>query len=881
MKKLIFTMFSLTAIILLFPVLFLHAQTLEMQKSILMNKEENEEFKRQREKWIEDMHRVEPGVNWRIIEQENQNARIELRNKAIDKYLSGTNYYKKELFDVSVGNAGFAGKWIEKGSNNQAGRIHTADIDFDNDIIYAASAGGNIWRGTIGMQNWICLDNGLQFKNIRLVKALNTAKGKEPLILVAQGGPAAFYYTKNSGLKWEKSKGLETVASWGSILRPVIVNGTNNIYVLCNEWDYNRSRQITTIYKSTDLGQNFKLIKTSDVENYYCDIWTPRYDRNDIYFIRKDTISIIQKDSVIDISTYQINNGFNQISQILLQGSVVKGKIELTAGLRGRDVDSTYIYFSADSGKTMIYSGAAPARVFETNSFMVSHSDPQIVLLGSTDLWRSYDGGASWETVNGWGEYYGSPRTKLHADIPGVMNFRDKAGQERYLIGTDGGLFESRDDMQTVNNLSLNKLAVSQYYSSYTYRDNDSVIFAGSQDQGFQRCLVDSGTTLSFEQTISGDYGHLSSSDGGTHLWFNYPGFTMIYIGANNKNYQSYNLRFPGGNWLWFPPVIADMYDVNSAFLISGGTSESGHRMNSLIWKLKYNGTGIVFDSTSYDFNNKNDGSQVSAFTQTLLSDKYQYALTNNGAFYYSSDAGANWNVNENFKGPGAHYFYGSSAITSASKLGKLYVAGSGYSNAGCYLSNDHGMNFTPLDSGLPKTMVYSIDATPDDDFLFAATEAGPYVYIAAEKVWYSLASPDSPDQTFWGVEYIPKIKTARFCTYGRGIWDFKITNYLLDVKDINPVSAQKASINVIPNPIKNNSVINISIVQPTFATIKIYDMAGKMVNEIFKGELSAGTTDLNWNGTSYNGTSLPAGNYLLILTHDGRCDFQKIVKSL
>ena len=44
-----------------------------------------------------------------------------------------------------------------------------------------------------------------------------------------------------------------------------------------------------------------------------------------------------------------------------------------------------------------------------------------------------------------------------------------------------------------------------------------------------------------------------------------------------------------------------------------------------------------------------------------------------------------------------------------------------------------------------------------------------------------------APDQTYWSVEYIPELLTARFGTYGRGIWDFKMDeNYNLMIGDIN-----------------------------------------------------------------------------------------------
>jgi hypothetical protein len=46
-------------------------------------------------------------------------------------------------------------------------------------------------------------------------------------------------------------------------------------------------------------------------------------------------------------------------------------------------------------------------------------------------------------------------------------------------------------------------------------------------------------------------------------------------------------------------------------------------------------------------------------------------------------------------------------------------------------------------------------------------------VYIAEDEEWTDLAGISAPDQTYWSVEYIPELNTARFGTYGRGIWDF------------------------------------------------------------------------------------------------------------
>ena len=90
------------------------------------------------------------------------------------------------------------------------------------------------------------------------------------------------------------------------------------------------------------------------------------------------------------------------------------------------------------------------------------------------------------------------------------------------------------------------------------------------------------------------------------------------------------------------------------------------------------------------------------------------------------------------------------------------------------------------MNEGLPNTLVFELASTPDDAYFFAATEVGPYVYIAEEGVWEDLAGISAPDQTYWSVEYIPELNTARFGTYGRGIWDFIMDNESIISGDVN-----------------------------------------------------------------------------------------------
>ena len=172
----------------------------------------------------------------------------------------------------------------------------------------------------------------------------------------------------------------------------------------------------------------------------------------------------------------------------------------------------------------------------------------------------------------------------------------------------------------------------------------------------------------------------------------------------------------------------------------------------------------------------------------------HMYVLTEDGDFYYSSDFGENWVQTMFFSGPNSHYFYGSTIWASQTELGKLYIGGSGYSNPAVYISTNHGQTFEIIDQGLPNTLVFQISGTPDDLILFAATEVGPYAFSDNEGQWSLISGIHAPDQTYWSVDYIPEIRTARFGTYGRGIWDFVLEdNYQYYLGDVN----QDSNINI------------------------------------------------------------------------------------
>ncbi len=716
-------------------------------------------IKEGRKKWIDNMHRSHPDVDWKKINQKNRKLNtdkvIELRKALLE---SKDFQDMLDNYEVIV-DRDIEGEWVERGSNNLAGRIRTADIDFNNNNIYCASSGGNIWKGTLGGDNWKSLNDYMQILGITFLRILDIEETQRLLIGSESNG---FYYSDNEGLTLNKADGLGNY----SIKRFIMQSGTNNIYALVNS-------SPRSIYRSTDLGENFELFISLDESQgipwegiSHFDIFTTRYEENDIFLIN-------------DTSFYQLrNNALTLVSQlpgtssgnVLLTGGQSLNSIFLYAYIDGR------IFKSINGGSTWIDKGDAPSDWWWVNGFNSSNLERDKIFIGGMEAFGSLNGGDNWSLINPWWEYYDDIEGKLHADIPEIRFYLDEEYNEVALISTDGGLYISDNYLESVQNISLSGLGVSQYYSTYSQKFRPYSIFAGSQDQGLQKSITNNDGVQDFEQIISGDYGHLVSGNEGVGIWANYPGFTIFYSDIINSN-SNVSLDFPGSGYLWIAPLMEHPYTSEKAILGGGGINGGNHLI-----ELSVQGNQLTYSEQQFNFSGT-----ISAMEYSSINPSYRYVLTENGKFYYSLDNGESWTITSSFTGPGSHYFYGSTIWASTDKLETVYIGGSGYSNPAVYVSYNHGQTFSPMDNGLPNTLVFQLAGTPDDVILFAATEIGPYGYSFNQDEWFLLTGLSAPDQTYWTVDYIPGINTARFGTYGRGIWDFVLNNnYNINYGDVN-----------------------------------------------------------------------------------------------
>lgn len=112
----------------------------------------------------------------------------------------------------------------------------------------------------------------------------------------------------------------------------------------------------------------------------------------------------------------------------------------------------------------------------------VDPTNPDLVIAGGLDTWRSTDGGVTWTQIAQWTLPERHPQF-CHADVD-VIAFEPNSSN--FWMGTDGGLFRSTDSGRTF--IWKNDGVVARMFSSLSQHPTDKYrLYAGTQDNGTMR----------------------------------------------------------------------------------------------------------------------------------------------------------------------------------------------------------------------------------------------------------------------------------------------------------------------------------------------------------------------------------------------------------
>jgi len=131
----------------------------------------------------------------------------------------------------------------------------------------------------------------------------------------------------------------------------------------------------------------------------------------------------------------------------------------------------------------------------------------------------------------------------------------------------------------------------------------------------------------------------------------------------------------------------------------------------------------------------------------------------------------------------------------------------------------------------------YHAQPFPPDEYLAHAD------LTIDEPVWLT------PDDVAQGIDTVVESAVT---------WIYYETNV-----DDNQLPARAQLLNCVPNPFNPQTTISFELAEPMPATLRIFDLAGGLVDVLVEGEtMTTGTHTVTWNGRDLQGRTMPSGTY-------------------
>jgi len=570
--------------------------------------------------------------------------------------------------------------------------IGTGDRDHSDTYsigILKSTDGGDTWN-TTGLQY---IQNEAQNVNRILINP------NSPSILIAATN-SAIYRSTNSGADWTEIIGGNFI---DLEFKP---NDVSVIYAST----YERWGGGSTIYKSTNNGASFNLSETG--------ITPSEINRIEL------AVSPNNPQVVYAFASSQSTNGFYALYKSTNSGtswSVVTDNTSIN--LLGWQSDG------ADSGGQGWYD----------LSLAVSPTNANIVYTGGVNIWKSTDGGASWNINAHW---YGNNAAYVHAD---QHAFKFNPLTNNLFSCNDGGLHKTDDGTNWIDLSS--GLEILQIYRIGTSYTDESLVVSGAQDNGTMKVQDDL-----WEAIMGGD---------GMECLVDYTNKDIIYaeyyygnisrsIDGGNTFYSIKPQNSPNGAWI--TPFIIDPVNHNTLYM---GFDN--------VYKTTNGGDNWTTISNGFT-NGENLQSLVIAPSNT----NYLYAATYD-VIYKTTNGGTDWSdITTGLPSHSITYI----AVSSANP-NHILVSLSGYTeNEKVFKSIDGGANWTNYSDGLPNIpancITYENNAIQG---VYVGTDLGVYYRNNTMSSWIDF-NGGLPNVVVDELEIHYPSRKLRAATFGRGLWE-------------------------------------------------------------------------------------------------------------
>ena len=686
------------------------------------------------------------------------------------------------------------------------GRVNYVTVDpNDASTYYVGAPAGGIWKSTDAGASWTPLSDNLPQLG---VSGIAVDPNNSSIIYIATGDDddldtysLGVMKSTNGGVTWNTT-GLSFMDS-STRSNDIFINpnDSNMLWVATNNgvyktsdagvtWTNKLSGNVKDLkikpndYSTLYAVKNKKFFKSTDFGETFAQVTTAGMPAN----TRRMAIAVTPANANV---VYLLNTHNNGTNSYAFEG----------------------VYKSTDSGanftKTLqtadIFNGSGQA--YYDMAITVSNTDENMLFVGVLNIWKSTNGGDTFTGINNWSTPSGAAYT--HADIHFLRYYNGVL-----FAGTDGGIYRSTDDGGSFTDLTVNGLAIGQFYRVSVSKNSSDNVVGGLQDNG--------------------GFGYSGNS------WYNYHGADGMDCAIDPTNDNTYYGFIQSGRSLYVS------YDGGQTGV--GLTGKPSGASGNWITPLVVNNQGVVY--AGYNKLYKLTGSSFVAVSgadfggniRNIEIDPQNSAtifVSNGASIYKSIDAGVTFT--------NVHSFTSSISSIEVNNMDStiIYVSTNG-TNGKIHKSTDGGITWADITYNLPNDSknVIRHQNHHTDNPLYVGTSLGVFYMDDASGNTWQVFDTNLPNVSVRDLEiniYDHKITAA---TYGRGAWQSPIPTevptdeiellQVLEPADI--ISCNDAITPIIK--VKNNGTNSITQIDVTYS----YD-GGASQNYQWNGILNVSST--------------------------------------
>jgi photosystem II stability/assembly factor-like uncharacterized protein len=670
-----------------------------------------------------------------------------LRNNALESEKIISSHAYKSAMQMG-GNWQPLGAFTVPINGGGAGRLNCIRFHPNNqNIIYVGSPSGGLWKTTDGGLTWSTHTDVLPTLGVTDI-AIDAINPNVMYLATGDGYGSGgdtqgvgILKSTDGGATWNIT-GLNWTTNQARTVNRIIINPNNPNMLFAGASN--------GIYRSLDAGITWT--KVSSASNIK-DLELKPDDPNTIYAASS---SSFYKSTNTGASYTIVSSGLPNSGSVERIAIAVTPANPLLVYLLYSD-NSNYgfmgLYRSSNAGTSFSLQSDSPNLIgynvdggdvggngWYTLSIAVSPTSQNELVVGGVNIWKSYDGGATWSINAHWFGDNNSPY--VHADVHDLIYRPD--GESCY-ASTDGGIFVTTDGGTTWLDHS-NGLQIAQMYRLGASETSSNIILQGWQDNGTN--LLNTGNWSSvlggdgmecFVDWSNPNYMYAEYQHGEIHRSSD-GGFSFTYI----KN----NITEDGE---WVTPWLQDPIDPQIIYAGYKNVWKSADRGDTWFAISSFNSSGLT--------------------CLAIAKSNPQYIYASDGySIYKTTDGGGNWTVLTNPPGSSNLITY---ITISATSPDKIWITFSGYTaNARVYKSIDGGTNWENISFNLPSIPTNCIvNQTGTNDGIYVGTDVGVYYTDATMNFWMPYSN-GLPNVIVNELEIHYATNKLRAATYGRGLWE-------------------------------------------------------------------------------------------------------------